>query len=92
MGRRGGRFDQSAVPKTRRLKEVPLRRRLASIGKPGDVAASSRLRAISDAVSEAFLKAGLGPVTLEAKREEGPETVRLHLVFQVPAPAPQSPG
>lgn len=91
------RFDQSAVPKAKRLKEKQLRRRIASLGKAGDVAASSRLRAISDAVSEAFLEAGLGPVMPETRREEDPEAVRLHLVFHVSegrdsATAPQSPG
>lgn len=85
------RIDQSAVPKAQRLKEKPLLRRLAALGKPGDVATSSRLRALSDAVSEALMDAGLGSVTPDATRTVGPESVRLDLVFRVPAPAPRSP-
>lgn len=77
--------DQRAVPKAKRVKDQALRRRIAAIGKPGDVASASKLRGLVDAVEGALRDAGLGPVEVEAERKPGAEgeDVRVDLVVRV---------
>lgn len=77
--------DQSAVPKGKRVNEKALRRRIAAIGKTGDVASVSKLRGIVDGVEGALRDAGIGPVEVKAEREAGSdgEDVRVDLVISV---------
>lgn len=65
--------DQSAVPKAKRVKDKELRRRIAAIGKTGDVASVSKLRGIVDGVEGALRDAGIGPVEVKAERKAGGE-------------------
>jgi hypothetical protein len=77
------RLDQSAVPKARRLKEKELRRRIAAVGKRGDVASVSRLQGITDVVNEAFRAAKVEPVSVVVERKPEGEEMRVDLVFRV---------
>jgi outer membrane protein assembly factor BamA len=79
--------DQSAAPKAKRVKEKELRRRIAAIGKTGEVAGISKLRGIVDVVEGALRDAGLGPVDVQTERKAGSEgeDVRVDLVVRVRA-------
>jgi hypothetical protein len=75
--------DQSAVPKRKRLEDRELRRRIAAVGKPGDVASLSRLHAIAEVVRGLFGDAGVGPVKVEVTLEPVGEEKRVDMVFRV---------
>lgn len=76
-------FDQSAAPKGKRVNEKALRRKLAGLGKAGDVADRTRLQGMTELVREAFRTAGVGPVTMDVARVPEGEGVRLDLTFRV---------
>jgi hypothetical protein len=76
-------FDQSAAPKGKRVDEKALRRALARLAKPGDVADRTRLQGITELVQTTFRAAAVGPVTMDVARVPAGDGVRLDLTFRV---------
>lgn len=81
-------FDQSAVVKSKRTNEKALRRTLAAVAKPGDVATPAKLQALGDAVRTALREAGIEDVEPRAARVAQGEDMRVDLVFRATGPAP----
>lgn len=76
-------FDQSALPRKKRLDADDLRRRVGLFLIEGEIATLSAMQEASREVSEEFSRAGLGVVDVEVKRKKGKERVRVDLVYRV---------
>ncbi|MEM9459949.1 MAG: SurA N-terminal domain-containing protein [Myxococcota bacterium] len=76
-------FDQSAIPRRKRLDTRELRKRVAAYVTEGDVAVLSTMQAMSAELSGVFEREGLGMVDAKVKRKEGKKTVRMNITYRL---------
>lgn len=77
------RFDQSAVPRRKRIAEDDLRARVGLFLTEGEVAKMSAMQEASREVSEAVVSSGLGPVEPSVERKERKGSVRVNITYRV---------